>query len=153
MGADRLKAKAGSHHAKNRVGVLSKPDVSSLSGPVDFKARYNGKKGYVYISSKATIPCVSFTTDHSVETIGSAERDDLHPVWSIAVADIRELKKVGGFGWKAKLVVGWALDREVADGLEIVDRGGSRWRLTAMPLRDELFNRLVAMGGQKWEAW
>lgn len=153
MGADRLKAAAGSSHAKNRVGVLNKPTTDNLSGPVDFKARYNGKKGHVYISTKATIPCVSFTTDHSVEKIGSQERTDLHPVWSIAVADIKELKKIGGFGWKAKLVVGWALDREVADGLEIVDRKGSTWKITAMPLRDELFNRLVAMGGQKWEAW
>lgn len=32
------------------------------------------------------------------------------------------IKKLGGLGWKAKLVVGWALDREVADGIEIVDK-------------------------------
>lgn len=25
-----------------------------------------------------------------------------------------------------------------------------QWELTAMPLRDELFNRLAAMGSQKW---
>jgi len=64
-----------------------------------------------------------------------------------------ELKKMGGYGWKAELVVGWALDREVANGLEIFDRRGNSWKVTAMPLRDELFNRLVAMGGQKWESW
>jgi len=105
----------------------------------------------VYISTKATIPCCSFTVDHSVEKIGTQDRDDLHPVWSIAVADIKEVKKIGGFGWKAKLVVGWALDRQVADGIEITDKRGNVWKATAMPLRDELFNRLVAMGGQKWE--
>lgn len=58
-----------------------------------------------------------------------------------------------GLGWKSKLVVGWALDREVADGLEIVDKLGNHYLVTAMVLRDELFNRLIAMGGQKWEAW
>lgn len=73
-------------------------------------------------------------------------------MWSIAIADIAELKKVGGLGWKAKLVVGWALEREVADGMEILDRQGNQYAITAMLLRDELFNRLVAMGGQKWEA-
>jgi len=89
-----------------------------------------------------------------VEKIGSKDRDEqLHPVWTIAVANIKELKKIGGFGWKTRLVVGWALDREVADGLEIVERSGSVWKITALPLRDELFNRLVAMGGQKWESW
>ena len=49
--------------------------------------------------------------------------------------------------------MGWALDREIADGLEIVDKLGNSYVVTAMVLRDELFNRLVAMGGQKWEAW
>ena len=63
------------------------------------------------------------------------------------------LKKVGGLGWKSKLVVGWALDREIADGLEIVDKSDNHYIVTAMVLRDELFNRLISMGGQKWEAW
>jgi len=74
-------------------------------------------------------------------------------VFSVAIGDIKEIKKIGGLGWKAKLVVGWAMDREIADGIEIVDREGGKWTLTAIYLRDELFNRLVAMGGQKWESW
>lgn len=49
--------------------------------------------------------------------------------------------------------MGWALDREVADGIEISVKTGERYVLTAMVLRDELFNRLVAIAGQKWEAW
>ena len=56
-------------------------------------------------------------------------------------------------GWKAKLVVGWATDRKVADGIELVDKKGEKGRFTAVPLREELFNRLVAMGGQVWESW
>ncbi|KAK3064397.1 hypothetical protein LTS18_007545 [Coniosporium uncinatum] len=153
IGADKLKAKVGSEHAKNRLGVIPETNDDPLSGPVDFKSRYHGKKGHVYISAKATIPCVFFSTDSTIEKIGSMEREDLHPIWSIPVGDIRELKKVGGYGWKAKLVMGWALDKEIADGIEIVDRRGSTWLITAMPLRNELFNRLCAMGGQKWEAW
>lgn len=155
LGADRLKAKAGSSTAKNRLGVIPSSRENNLTGPVDFKCRYHGKRGHAYISTRATIPCVSFSMDKGISKDGTADKGDeeLHPIWSIAVADIKELKKVGGLGWKAKLVVGWALDREVADGLEIVDKQGSSWVLTAMVLRDELFNRLVAMGGQKWEAW
>ncbi|KAH9825556.1 sequestering of actin monomer [Teratosphaeria destructans] len=154
LGADHLKAKAGSEPAKQRLGVIPKSREDNLTGPVDFKCRYHGKKGHVYISTKATIPCVSFSIDKSIEAKGSENREDeLHPVWTIAVADIKELRKVGGLGWKAKLVVGWALDREIADGLEIVDKQGNCWVVTAMVLRDELFNRLIAMGGQKWEAW
>ena len=43
------------------------------------------------------------------------------------------------------------MDMEVADALAVVDQLGNRYVLTAMQLRDELFNRLVAMGNQKWE--
>jgi hypothetical protein len=166
MGADRLKAKAGSEHAKSRLGAVPGQDINELlSGPVDFKARYNGKKGHVFISTRATVPCVAFTTDSAIEKLNSGigsraavearekEREQLHPVWSVAVADIKEIKKIGGFGWKTRLVVGWALDREVADGMEIVERSGTVWKVMACPLRDELFNRLVAIGGQKWESW
>lgn len=153
MTADKVKAAAGSRHAKNRLGAVPPKNVDLTSGPVEFKARYDGKKGHVYITTKATIPCVAFSTDSTIEKIGSVDREDLHPSWSIPVGDIRELRKVGGFGWKAKMVVGWAMNREVADGLVITDRRGELTRLTAMPLRDELFNRLVALGGQKWECW
>ena len=156
LGADRFKAKVGSEHAKHRLGVIPKKGGNRLTqGPIEFKCRYHGKRGNAYISTRATIPCVSFSLDQSIVQKGTEHRgdDELRPVWSVAVADIRELKKVGGLGWKAKLVVGWALDREVADGIEIVDKQGGGWVLTAMVSRDELFNRLVAMGGQKWEAW
>lgn len=153
MGADKIRAKAGSHHAKDRLGAAPRPDISLLSGPINFKARYNGKEGHVYIATKATIPAVAFSTDSTIEKIGTEDREDLHPLWSIPVADIKELKKTGGYGWKAKLIVGWSLRREVADALEITDRTGHMWKVTALPLRDELFNRLIAMGGQKWEAW
>ncbi|KAF2226447.1 hypothetical protein BDZ85DRAFT_229809 [Elsinoe ampelina] len=155
LGADHLKAKAGSDASKNRLGVVPKDKTSLLSGPVDFACRYHGKRGHTYVSTKATIPCVSFSLSSDIKkkgTIGRTE-DELHPVWSVAVADIKELKKIGGLGWKAKLVVGWALDREVADGLEIVTKTGESYTVTAMVLRDELFNRLVALGGQRWEAW
>lgn len=153
VGADKIKAKIGDHHARNRLGAVPPKNADMTSGPVEFRARFEGKKGHVYITTKATIPCVAFSTDSTIEKVGTENREDLHPIWSIAVGDIAELKKVGGFGWKAKMVVGWAMDREVQDGLEIVTRIGERKKVMAMPLRDELFNRLVAIGGQKWESW
>jgi hypothetical protein len=145
LGTDRLKAGVGSEHAKNRLGILPDPKSTPVTGPIDFKARYKGKKGTVYISTTATVPCVAFTT--------ASATNNPEPLFSIAIADIKELRKVGGLGWKAKLVVGWAMDRQIADGLEIIDREGHKWTLTAIFLRDEVFNRLVAMGGQKWESW
>jgi hypothetical protein len=66
---------------------------------------------------------------------------------------VQEIKKVGGLGWKTKLVVGWATDRDIADGLVIIDKDGNQKQLTAIAIRDELFNRLIALGKQMWEAW
>lgn len=154
VGADHLRAKAtGAQAAKDRLGAIPGDGERPISGPVEFKARHAGKKGHVYITKKATIPSIGFSVKESLERVGLEEKEQVNPEWSVAVADIAELKKVGGYGWKAKLVVGWSLGKEINDGLEIVTRSGERYKVTAMPLRDELFNRLVAMGGQKWEAW
>lgn len=153
---DHVRAKLGVHHAKNRLGVVPPKDEIPVSGPVRFDCRYDGKKGHCYISTAATIPSVAFVAkkdESSMTVIAGKEREDLKPMWTVAVADIMELKKVGGYGWKAKIVVDWSMEREVKDGLEIVTMEGKRFRVTACPLRDELFNRLVAMGGQRWEAW
>ncbi|ROV99808.1 hypothetical protein VSDG_02938 [Cytospora chrysosperma] len=147
IGTDTAKAKAGSGKAKDRLGVI--PRHKHFDGPVEFQARHKGHKGRVYISTKATVPAVAFSTDVK----SNMDEGHVHPAWTIAMADIVELRKVGGYGWKAKLVVGWAMNKEIADGLEMVTTTGETFKITACPLRDELFNRLVAMGGQKWEAW
>ena len=156
LASDRVRATVGSSTAKNHLGILPKPSSVTPSGPVDFKARYKGKKGWVYISTSATIPCVSFTTHERKRSSDGEtldEKETLKPVWSVPIEELSELKKVGGLGWKAKIVVGWATNRTVADGLELVDKRGDKWRVTAVEMREELFNRLVAMGGQKWVSW
>ncbi|KAL9638361.1 MAG: hypothetical protein Q9164_001593 [Protoblastenia rupestris] len=149
---DKARAKIlGSEHAKNHLGVLPKNTETETSGPVDFKARYKGNKGWVYISTNTATPSVSFSNS-STDATGQ-EPEKAGAKWSLPIEDITELKKVGGLGWKAKIVVGWATGKTVADGLEIVDRRGDSHKLTAIRLREELFNRLVSIGSQKWESW
>lgn len=159
---DVVRAKVGSGHAKEKLGIL--PDKEELKkqpveGPVEFRGRYNGKKGAIYIDSSVSpptgsrpaSPCVYFTKQlDGDEDITSGTKA---PEWAISIANITELKKVGGLGWKGKIIVGWATQKEVKDGLEIVTRDGGRWRITALKERDELFNRLIAIGGQVWESY
>ena len=152
LGSDKARAVVGSSKAKNHLGVLPKPKDQIASGPVDFQARYKGKRGWIYVNTSATIPCVSFSK-HQSDGTGEQSEKALDPLWSIPIDEIQELKKIGGLGWKAKLVVGWAMNRTVADGLEITDKNGNIERVTAVTLREELFNRLVAMGPQMWESW
>lgn len=78
LGTDRLKAAAGREHAKNRLGVLRSDTIDTTAGPVQFPCRYKGKKGHSYITSKATTPALSWTT----------EKEDIDPVFSVAIADI-----------------------------------------------------------------
>jgi hypothetical protein len=144
LSTDPLKASIGSKAAQNRLGAVphSKQDLPE-AGPVEFPCRHKGKKGTLYIITSAASPSVSF----------SYEKHDDRPEFAIAVPEIKELRKVGGLGWKSKLVVGWSMDRDVIDGIEIVDKMDRKYLLTAVALRDELFNRLIAMGDQKWESW
>jgi hypothetical protein len=151
FGIDKVRAKIGSQHAKDHLGVLPDTNDPEYSGPVDFKGRYKGQKGWIYISTNVNIPTVSFSTKSSDGT--GLEPENSSARFSVPIADIKELKKVGGLGWKAKIVVGWATGKTVADGLEIVDKYGETYKVTAIRLREELFNRLVAMGPQKWESW
>ena len=90
---------------KESTGCRTTACRNKPGGPVDFKGRFHGKKGHVYISTKATIPCVAFTTNHTVERVGSQDRDDLHPIWSIAIADIMRLKS--WVVWLEGQVGGW----------------------------------------------
>jgi len=144
LSANKVKATAGSEQAKKRLGVLD--SNSPVPGPVEFKGRYRGRKGYIYVVTSAASPFVCFTAQKFAGVIEGVE-------FSLPITDIKELRKLGGLGWKSKLVVGWAMEKEVVDGLEIVDPDGVGRALTAIPLRDELFNRLVAMGPQKWGSW
>jgi hypothetical protein len=133
LGADKLRAKAGRESAKNRLGAVPAEGAGEKEGPTEFSARWEGKPGHVTIRPGGV---VTFNDD-----------------WGVRAADITELKKHSGIGVKTKLAVGWAMDRDVADGIEIKDRNGNAYVLSAVPLRDQLFNRLCAMGGQKWEIW
>lgn len=77
LGTDRLKAAVGAQHARNRLGVLQ-AGPTPPAGPVDFPARYQGKKGHLYITTTATSPALSWTT----------AKEDIDPVFSIAIEDI-----------------------------------------------------------------
>lgn len=154
VGVDTLRAKTvGGHHARDRLGAVPPATKVPISGPVEFEARYEGRKGQVVLSTMGTVPVVAFVDEKKKDKKDEFGNHDLHAMWSLPVADIVELVKIGGFGWKSKLVVGWTLEREVNDGLIIRDERGGEFKVMAVPLRDELFNRLIAMGGQKWESW
>lgn len=162
LGADHIRAVAGSGHAKDKLGILPHKDEmkkAGTEGPVEFKGRYKGQKGAIYIDSSVSppsgsrpaSPCVYFTTTpDGNENVESGRKP---PQWVVSIADITEVKKVGGLGWKGKIVVGWATEREIKDGIEIMTKQGEKWRITALKERDELFNRLIALDRQVWESY
>lgn len=159
IGVDHLKASipAGriAEPAKMRRGVVgSKSEARESDGPTTFEGRHHGNKGLIVISTSATPPAVSFVKNfHSSKATMDGLRAAPEPIFTIAVADIASVKKIGGFGWKGKAVVGWSLNTEVADGIEIVSKTGVKEILTAVPRRDEVFNRIIAVSHKSyWES-
>lgn len=150
MGVDKMRAKAGRKSAQNRLGAVPVKGKPTMQSPAVYEARHEGKEGYVHITSDTNNPRVCFSTEAPTET---GQHQELHPVWTVSINDITTLNKYHGYGTKSKLLAGWALEKEIRDGLEIVDRLGNQKVLTAMPRRDQLFNRLCAIGDQKWEIW
>jgi hypothetical protein len=161
---DQARAVLGSGHAKEKLGILPSKRAlrkKSVEGPVEFRGRYHGRKGAVYVDSavspastdppRPASPCVYFTTHLDENEI--VESSAMQPLWAVSIQDISELKKVGGLGWKGKIVVGWATSREVKDGIEIVTKQGEVFRTTALKERNELFNRLLSLGSQVWESY
>ncbi|TKY84930.1 hypothetical protein EX895_006010 [Sporisorium graminicola] len=175
LGVNRVKATTiQSMHAKTKLGVVQSEEAAkryAADGPVKFQARYKGKRGHVYILTTAATPSVAFERKGNASPLhaAAAASKGSSPTsaaenaqrlvqqrgasFSIAIDEIKEIHKVGGLGWKGKLVVGWALGGEVADGIEIVDKQDKVYKLTAMGRRDEVFNRLLSLGKQKWEAF
>ncbi|EXJ87947.1 hypothetical protein A1O1_04874 [Capronia coronata CBS 617.96] len=159
---DEVKATLGSRHAKEKLGVLpskSEMRTKAVEGPVEYLGRYSGRKGAVYVDSSVSpasgnrpaSPCVYFTTHlDGHEAVETMPHD---PEWAVSIPDLAEVKKVGGLGWKGKIVVGWATSREVKDGIELVTRDGKKYRVMAIKDRDALFNRLISMGQQVWESY
>jgi len=87
LGADHLKARVGSEQSKSRRGILHRARRTG-DGPTEFQARHHGKKGLFLISTTATTPCCSFEKEPLAPGLAP------EPVFSIALDDIAELKKV-----------------------------------------------------------
>ncbi|KAI8980639.1 hypothetical protein BD414DRAFT_516358 [Trametes punicea] len=148
---------------KEREEVAKERAEAALKreGPTSFSGRMHGRKGRLLLVTGAASPCLSWVPEKPLRSAlmapskipgkGGDEAEGLPAEITIGLSDIVSLRKMGGFGWKGRMVVSWATGRDVVDGLEVVNRWGERWVFTAIRGRDELFNRLISMGKQSWE--
>lgn len=119
------------------------------------------RPGHISTQRDACISFVHGSIDIDVSSNSkSAQRPlkyNFQAMWSVPLASIQELKKVGGLGWTGRIIVGWALGRGVVDALEIVAKEGTskegegKWMVTAVRGREELYDRLIAACDKKWE--
>lgn len=151
---DKVRAKLGHDGAKNRAGAVPSKNANVIAGPFEFSARYLGEKGFVSIDTSAAVPFLAFNKT-SAKQVGGVTTDpvQLQPVWIMPISEIKEIRKHSGYGFKSKLAAGWALDEEISDAIGLQDRAGNKFAVTAIPQRDAVFNRLIAIGTQKWEVW
>ncbi|KAG9240270.1 hypothetical protein BJ878DRAFT_304250 [Calycina marina] len=144
LAADHVRAAAGSEKSKGHLGILPKPEKVVFAGPSEFKARLEGKKGWLCIRDTTLL----FTTQ-DVRAGGDAL---LNPAFTIVIKDIKRLKRATASANKiSQKAAEWTDGRELLDSVEIDDLSGKTWRFTALPERDEVFNRLISIGSQRWE--
>ncbi|KAJ5633298.1 hypothetical protein N7490_009637 [Penicillium lividum] len=144
---DHVRATAGSQKAKDRLGVLPKAQSIIYAGPSEYQCRFEGESGWAVITHSPRLS-VLFTRDDP-RLVSSTKLDR---VFEIAVNDIYRLKRTAAFensGLEA--VVAFSSDEKLLASLEIENEDEKTWKLTVVPERDELFNRLVAAGNQRWE--
>lgn len=137
LAVDHVRAKMGSEKAKGHLGVLPKKKNLVHAGPSEYKSRYEGKRGWIYITENSVL---------------FSEKDKSNPVVEIPFVDIKALKRATAFSMKtAEIAADWGTEQELLGSVEIDGLNDKTWRFTALPERDELFNRLVAIGSQRWE--
>jgi hypothetical protein len=153
VGVDKVRAKVGTESAKQRIGVIPEKNSPATLGRVHYDARFHGQEGRIHLNLAGGVHTVSFheVAKSKTERMGLSDGQDSKVLWTISISEIHGLMKHSGYGFKSKLLAGWAMDREMRDSLEIKDSQDNKYILTALPFRDELFNRLCAIGGQLWE--
>jgi hypothetical protein len=152
LAVDHVRAAAGSEKAKGHLGVLPKEKNLVYAGPSDFKARYQGKSGWLYITETEE-PLLVFTRRDprpaGAKTVADAEV-------TIPIKEIKRLKRATAFAsMPAEMAASYSEEKQLLGSVEIstadTDQANDVYRFTAIPERDELFNRLVAIGQQRWE--
>ncbi|KAK2623524.1 hypothetical protein QTJ16_007078 [Diplocarpon rosae] len=153
LALDHVRAAAGSSKAKGHLGVLPKPENLIYAGPSYFKARYDGKQGWLYIT-QGPDPMLIYTTQDPRASSVKAEQGNsrLRAEVEIEINGIKRLKRATAFMSKpAEMAADWSSGKDLLGSVEVEDKTGHVWRFTAIPERDELFNRVVALAGQTWE--
>lgn len=161
LAADHIRAAAGSEKAKRYLGVLQNAKNLIYAGPAEFKVRFGGKKGWLYISNPIVSDTASRVSKARLLSVSEDHRgrdgifdmaDESQIQWSILLKDISRLKRTAAFSNKpAEKAAEWSKDTELLGSLEIADKEEKSWWFTAIPERDELFNRLIALGDQRWQ--
>ncbi|KAF9894152.1 hypothetical protein FE257_009125 [Aspergillus nanangensis] len=148
---------AGMPHPQHLIGMLRRRGwVSTPTGPLKFRAQFDHKRGTAVIDSSQEPPILYFTT-HQPARVQDLRMSSHHKgsiLFQIAIPDIKELQKTEQLGWKQKLILEMTGGvKHSVDGLSIQGKDPDQsFHLMSMKERDQLFNRLVAMGAQFWEA-
>lgn len=154
---DRAIAIAGAAQTNNLLGMLHTiGGIAAPAGPLKFDGKYQRKRGAVVVDSTKEPPILYFTTYQSsgLDDLRLESRKKGSVLFQLPVTDIQELKKTEGLGWKGKLIVELtAGSKESVDGLVISGPELEQsYHITGMRERNQLFNRLVAIGMQFWES-
>ena len=121
---DYVRAAAGSSEAKDHLGVLPKTKYLIYAGPSEFKARFNGKKGWLNITQGQNKALV-FRRTRDPQPQCRLEEDPTELSFRIRVDDISQLRRVSAFASaSANKGINWITDSDLLGSLEVVDHDG-----------------------------
>ncbi|KAL3424149.1 hypothetical protein PVAG01_03430 [Phlyctema vagabunda] len=132
LGVDQARAKLGSGKAKKHIGVIPKPKNMVFAGPDKFKARFEGKNGWVHIT-EGTQPRVVFTKDKGSDAT-SLEHADL--MFDLPINEIVGLKRLSAdLDKMTAKAADWSADKDLLGSVEIRDMHHNSRLLTEIYLK------------------
>lgn len=112
---EQSKADDGDVHARERLDLgKTTGKITAPAGPQRFPARYEGKTGYIYLSTTGPTPCMRWTSHDEVSETAA---------WVLEIAEIDEISKVDGMSFKTKHFVRWTLDKQAVNGIVMIAKG------------------------------
>lgn len=151
LAIDHVRAAAGSSSAKEHLGVEPKPKNVVYAGPSNYRARMDGKRGWATLVMGAN-PTIVFRNTNDSQPGKTLEHTSDLPVCKILVNDIVQIKRTSAFAnTSTNTSVDHVTSQSLLGSVEVMTEDEHTWKFTAMPERDAFFNRVVAIGNQKWE--
>ncbi|KAL8277712.1 hypothetical protein RQP46_009834 [Phenoliferia psychrophenolica] len=148
IAVDKLKAATNSELPERFMKHVPPAPPEDNSHSI-FYAHRNSAPGHIILHPPS--PSTDFSWTLEFLRVGKVPpMDSSQASITIPMADVTELKRTGGLGWKGRMAAGWMLDAKgsVGNGLDVnfgEGEAATKVKFSGIVRRDQLFNRLAGI--------